>query len=365
MIRFGIAGFGIMGKKYAEILSNGAVNNACVSAVCSRTVRKAEEIKAIDKNISIFNNTKDMFESGCIDAVIITVPHYLHVKIAVEAMSYNINVLCEKPAGVFTKEIKFMNQKAHESKVSFGMIFNQRTNHLYRKLKEIIDSNEMGNMRRLVWIVNDWYRTDSYFNSSPWRATWNGEGGGVLINQSVHNLDLMQWLVGMPDRVRAFCHEGFWHDIETEDDVTAYFEFKNGATGTFITSTGEYPGTNRLEISFDGGKLLCENNKIIKFKNKIYLKEFDKINNDTFGKPECTSEEIETDGENSQYIGVLENFAESVLNGKKLIADGSEGLNSIELVNAMYLSSWLDKTIELPIDDDIYLQELNKKRGIL
>ena len=230
-------------------------------------------------------------------------------------------------------------------------------------LQEMIDGGELGKLKRVNWIITDWYRTQFYYDSGAWRATWAGEGGGVLLNQCPHQLDLVQWLCGMPCRVRAFLHEGKWHDIEVEDDVTAYLEYPNGATGVFITTTGDAPGTNRLEISGEMGKIVCENDKLTFYHNKVSDIEFCKSATAGFDKPECEIVQVETDGRNLQHVEVLNRFAAAILRGEALVANGREGINGLTLSNAMHLSSWLDKTVDLPFDEDLYLAELNKRRA--
>ena len=242
-------------------------------------------------------------------------------------------------------------------------MFNQRTNCVYRKMKEIISSGELGSIRRVNWLITNWFRPQSYYDSGAWRATWAGEGGGVLLNQCPHNLDLFQWLVGMPVRVRAFTHNGLWHDIEVEDDVTAYMEFENGATGVFITSTGDAPGTNRLEVVLEGGTLICDGKTLTLEKLETSIPEFMKTYTGGFGTPKCETIEVETDGENPQHAGVLRAFAQHLLKGTPLIADGTEGINGLTLSNAMHLSSWLNETVTLPLDADKFLEELNKRRA--
>ena len=207
------------------------------------------------------------------------------------------------------------------------------------------------------------YRTQSYYDSGAWRATWGGEGGGVLLNQCPHNLDLMQWICGMPSRVQAFCHNGKWHDIEVEDDVTAYMEYPNGATGVFITTTGDAPGTNRFEVTGTKGKLVCENNKLTFVKLACDLAEYTKTEPQGFKKPDSETIEVETDGFNPQHVGVLNAFAGHILRGEPLVAEGYEGINGLTLSNAMHLSSWLGHAVDLPLDEQLFLDELNKRRA--
>lgn len=295
------------------------------------------------------------------DAVIVATPHYFHPTLTKEALLKGLHVMCEKPAGVFTKAVREVNELAKASDKTYAIMFNQRTNCVYRKMREIIKSGEMGAIRRTNWLITNWYRSQSYYDSGAWRATWSGEGGGVLLNQCPHNLDLWQWICGMPVKVRAFTHNGKWHDIEVEDDVTAYVEYAGGATGVFITSTGDTPGTNRFEVMLDGGKLVVENDKLYQYKLAVPEPEFTRTYKGGFGEPEYTVTEVETDGLNPQHNGVLTQFAAHILRGDALVAPGVEGINGLTLSNAMHLSSWLDETVTLPLDEEKFLAELNKR----
>ena len=270
----------------------------------------------------LFSDASEMIKSGEIDAVIIAVPHYQHPGYAIEAFRSGIHVMCEKPAGVYTLQVREMIAEAKKHpELKFGMMFNQRTNCVYRKMKEILESGELGELKRSTWIITNWYRPQAYYDSGEWRATWAGEGGGVLLNQCPHNLDLWQWLCGMPIKVYAKIKFGKWHDIEVEDDVTACVEYANGATGTFITTTADMPGTNRLEIVCDGGSLICDGNKLIMNKLNVFESKFTKENTSPYGMPEVTTFEVETDGKNEQHFGVLNALAGAILRDEPLVAD--------------------------------------------
>lgn len=367
-VRFGIIGLGNQGSYYAtQIFDEGKVENGVVSAICDINPAKIEALKSKTKTINAaeFTDYKEMLDSGLCDAVLVEVPHYLHPEMVEECLKRNINVVCEKPAGVYTKQVHEMNEASKNSDAQFGMMFNQRTNCLYRKMRELVQSGSIGELQRVTWIITDWYRTQQYYDSGSWRATWEGEGGGVLFNQCPHQIDLLQWIVGeMPESVRAFCQYGKWHDIEVEDEVTAYFKYKNGATGVFITTTGEAPGTNRFEISGTKGKLLCENNKLYFHKNETDSQEWSKTCEKGFDKPVCEVIEVETDGESQQHAGIINNFANSLLKKEDLFVSGTEGINSVELMNAMELSGWNNgEEIFLPVDEDRYLAELNAHRA--
>jgi predicted dehydrogenase len=327
--------------------------------------RRAWARTELPEDVRIFTEGKDLIESDACDAVIISTPHYQHPQLSIFAFQHGLHVLCEKPAGVFTLDVRQMIEEADlHPELTFAMMFNQRTNSLYRKMHEMIFAGEVGELKRVNWIITDWYRTQYYYDSGAWRATWAGEGGGVLLNQCPHQLDLLQWLCGMPNKVTAFVHEGKWHDIEVEDDVTAYLEYANGATGVFITSTADAPGTNRLEITGTKGRLVCENARLTFDRLAVDEREWCITARQAFTPPPAESEEVQTDGANPQHAGVLNAFAAHILHGSPLIADGREGISGLMLSNAMHLSAWLNKPITLPFDEYLFLEELNKRRAV-
>ena len=270
--------------------------------------------------------------------------------------------MVEKPAGVYTKQVREMNEEAkRHPEVVFGMMFNQRTNCVYRKMRELVQSGKYGNIRRTNWIITDWYRPQAYYDSGDWRATWSGEGGGVLLNQCPHQLDLWQWICGMPVKVQSVMHFGKWHDIEVEDDVTTYVEYANGATGVFVTTTGDACGSNRFEIQMDKAKLVVEDNKLRVWEFEMTEQEFSRTNKIPFGNVAKQEIEVETDGENPQHDGVLRAWGGAILRGTPLVAHGSEGINGLTLSNAMHLSAFTGKAVELPLDEDLFYEELMKR----
>ena len=362
-VRYGIVGLGNQGTNYAiKIFDGGKAQDAVVTAMCDINPAKIQAMKekTANKDVKYFTDYREMLDSGLCDAMLVEVPHYQHPEIVMECLNRGINVICDKPAGVYTKQVREMNQVAAKSDAKFAMMFNQRTNCLYRKMRDIVREGGIGELQRVTWIITDWYRTQQYYDSGSWRATWKGEGGGVLINQCPHQIDLVQWVVGeLPVEVNGFCQYGKWHDIEVEDEVTAFFKYKNGATGMFITTTGEAPGTNRFEISGTGGKLICEGGKLIWHKNGEDSAEWSRTNPAGFKKPPCEVIEVETDGQNPQHAGIINNFTAALLGREPMFVDGKEGIAGVELMNAIELSGWNGgEAISLPIDEDRYLREL-------
>ena len=363
-VRLGIIGVGNMGSGHAANILAGKCPEIELTAVADRREARRQWAKdTLPEGTAIFEEGSDLIQSGLCDAVHICTPHYQHPTLAMEAFAPGLHVMCEKPAGVYTKAVREMNEAAEKSGKVFAMMFNQRTNCVYRKMHEMVHSGQLGELKRVNWIITDWYRTQIYYDSGDWRATWDGEGGGVLLNQCPHQLDLLQWICGLPKTVQAFCQEGKWHDIEVEDDVTAYLQFANGATGVFVTTTGVAPGTNRFEVTGTLGKVVCENDKLTFWKLAQDEREFCRTATEGFAQPQCQQVEVETDGENLQHVGVLNAFAGKILHGTPLVAEGTEGLGGLTLSNAMHLSSWLGRAVDIPFDEELFLSELNKRRA--
>lgn len=375
-IKLGIIGCGNMGISHVKNILKGKCPEVELVAVADIKAERLDVCRALcDKWNSehpekpacqplAFENGEKMMDAKVVDAVLVAVPHYDHPRLVIAALERGIHALSEKPAGVYTLQVREMIACAdRHPELVFGMMFNQRTNPVYRKMREIIQSGELGEIRRINWIITNWYRPQCYYDSGEWRATWRGEGGGVLLNQCPHNLDLWQWICGMPKRIQAHLHYGKWHDIEVEDDVSAYVEYENGATGIFVTTTGEAPGVNRFEVICDGGSLLCEDAKCLTVKKlSMFESEYTKLNRTkAYTGPEVAVITPELEGENSQHVGVLNAFAAAILRGEPLIADGREGINGLLISNAMHLSSWENRMVELPFDEQHFYDLLMEK----
>ena len=359
-IKLGIIGIGNIGTNHVRLIHEGKCPETELCAVCDIRPERMDFVRErFGDAVSYFTDAGEMMDSGIVDSVLVAVPHYDHPRLAIEAMRKGLHVLIEKPAGVYSEQVLEMNRAADESPVVFGIMMNQRTNCIYRKMREIVKSGELGAIRRTNWIITNWYRPQAYYDSGDWRATWSGEGGGVLLNQCPHNLDLWQWICGMPSKISAKMHFGKWHDIEVEDDVSAYVEYENGATGVFVTSTGDAPGTNRFEITLEKGKLIAEGDKLTMWKSEISEPEFSKTNKAPFGSMKFAKTEVETDGLNPQHTGVINAFAAAILRGEPLVADGREGLGGLLISNAMHLSAWTGKEIALSaFDHALFRSEL-------
>ena len=362
-IRLGIIGIGNMGSGHACRVVDGECPDFVLTAVADiNPARKEWANRRLGENVVFFNTAEKMLDSGLIDACIVSTPHYAHPGLAMECMKRSIHVMVEKPAGVYTKQVREMNAMADQHpEVVFGLMFNQRTNCVYRKMRELVQSGQFGRIRRTNWIITDWYRSQCYYDSGDWRATWSGEGGGVLLNQCPHQLDLWQWICGLPVKVDTHMKFGLWHDIEVEDDVTTYVEYENGATGVFVTTTGDAHGSNRFEIQMDRAKLLVEHDQLYLEEFSVSEPEFSATNKEPFASMPTKKGIVETDGLNPQHTGVVNAWGGAILRGEPLVADGREGIRGLMLSNAMHLSAFLGREVTLPIDEDLFYEELKKR----
>ena len=376
-VKLGIIGYGAEGGMYAGFFKNNDErlnDNIELAAVCDNDPAKKAKVAEDFPGLPFFDNYLDLLESGIVNAIVTTVPHYDHCVMGIAALERGIHLLGEKPAGVYTKDVeRLIETSKKHPETTFAIFFNQRTNPLYRRVKQLMDEKAIGDLQRATWIITTWWRPQGYYNQSAWRATWGGEGGGVLVNQAPHQLDLLQWICGKPEKVYAKLQYGAGRNIVVENEVNALLDFGNGATGSFITCTNDIVGTDRFEIFGTKGKIIVEDSKklIVKqltapeaelsenmdmqdvmrlFMGQVNMEDYVKVTEEEFVTPQGL-----------QHISVLNNFADHIVNGEPLLANGEEGINGVTMANAMHLSSWLDKEVDYNVDGDLYLAELNKR----
>ena len=357
-VRVGIIGMGNMGKYHADYLLQNKVSRCELTAVASSTPSKLEKYK----QLKTFSSGEELIRSGTVDAVLIATPHYSHTTLGIEGFKAGLHVMVEKPISVHKADCERLiaAAKAHPNLI-FGAMFQLRTEPRFKKLKQLIETGELGQIVRINWIITDWFRTEAYYASGGWRATWKGEGGGALLNQCPHQIDLLQWLVGMPSCIRGFCQFGRYHNIEVEDNVTVFMEYPNGATGVFITSTGESPGTNRFEIAGDRGRMVIEPGKITFTRNEVSMRDFSKTAKTGFARPDVWNVEIPFEIAPAQHATIMQNFVDAILDGTPLVVPGAEGINSVEIANAALYSTWTGKSVDLPLDSAAYEAALQKQ----
>jgi len=356
-VRLGLIGLGNIGQHHAAYLMAGKVNHAELVAVSDAVPSKLEQYKPL----KIFHTGEELIDSGLVDAVIIATPHYQHTSLGIAALKEGLHVMVEKPISAHKADAERLIA-AHRARpeLVFAGMFQLRAEPRYLKIRNLLQSGELGQVIRMSWIMTDWFRTEAYYASGGWRATWKGEGGGVLLNQCLHNLDVLQWLLGMPSMVRGFCQLGRFHEIEVEDNVTAYLEFPNGASGTFVSSTGEAPGTNRFEIAGTRGKLVLENNRLLFTRNESDALQFSKTAKLGFAKPDVWNVEIPFENAANGHAILIQNFVNAILQQEPLIAPGAEGIHSVELANVILYSSLLAQDVKLPMDGVAYERKLNE-----
>ena len=356
-IRLGIIGFGGMGQAHAKNLLAGKIARCELVAVCDAVEANLQKFPQLRG----FATPEELLAARCVDAVLIATPHFAHTSLGIAALNAGLHVLVEKPISVHRADAERLIAAHTDKRQVFAAMFNQRTDPYYQTIRDLVHRGELGAVRRINWTITNWFRTHAYYGMGGWRATWKGEGGGVLLNQCPHNLDLFQWIFGLPVRATGFCSFGRYHDIEVEDDVTAYFEYADGAHATFITSTGEAPGTNRLEIAAERGRLVYEDDKITYTRNDVPMSEFSRTSPEAFGRPTTTDIPVTAPDHGGQHNAILQNFTDAILDGAPLLSPAEEGIHSVELANAVLLSAWTGKSVSLPLDGAAYERALNGK----
>jgi predicted dehydrogenase len=350
MIRFGLIGLGNIGKVYVADFDAGKVRGGCLTAACSRRPPAIQ----LPNGVRYFDNADALLDSSEVDAVIVATPHLSHRELGEKVLKRGLHLMLEKPLTASKLQGERILEVPLRDGQQFGIMMNLRLHPQMQRIRSMLEDNELGELQRVQWTISNWFRSEVYYASSEWRATWKGEGGGVLINQALHNLDLLQWLCGMPKSLQAFCRFGHDHEIEVEDQVTSYLEFPNGASGVFSTSTGEAPGVNRLEIAGTKGLIVLEDDALTVQRNEVDSREFLRTTDDAFGIPETTQEVFPAGEENPAHSGVLCNFVEAVQGKATLLAEATEGLKSVELANAMVYSAWTNAPVILPLDSAAY-----------
>nr|WP_317401246.1 Gfo/Idh/MocA family oxidoreductase [uncultured Gemmiger sp.] len=362
-VRMVLIGFGGMGRKYAAMLRDGEVDGLVLAGVCCRNAPGQQLLREEYPGVAVYQDVADtLAHAGEFDAALIVTPHTSHVEIARQMVAAGKHILLDKPAGVYARQVRALVEQAREAGVSFGMMFNTRANAAFAKARELLQIGAVGTPVRAVWVCNTWFRTPAYHKSAPWRSSWSGECGGLLINQSQHYLDIWQWLLGAPDAVYADLSFGRYAPITVDDAVDMQLYYDNGLHGTFISSTGEHPGVNRLEIWGERGCLCVEDTaRITLDENEMTTAEFAASNREVYGTLAHHSREIPVEANPEVYQTVLRRFSDHLRLGTPMIADGEDGLRAVELTNAAYVSAWQQRRVRLPADPAVYEELLHKK----
>jgi len=356
-IRIGVVGLGNIAQQHIKNVLEGHVRHAKLTAICSRS--ESDYTRSL--GVAHFTDYRELIASRLCDAVVVATPTYSHLDVGAAVLDAGLHLMMEKPMGLSIAEGEELVARANRSGAVAALMLNQRADPLCLRMREIVVSGDLGDLIRINWTMTNWFRPEVYFQVSDWRATWRGEGGGVLVNQCIHNLDILQWICGMPSSLRAFCRFGRFHDVEVEDDVTAYLEYDNGATGIFVGSTGEAPGNNRFEIIGDSGSLVFDGKTLTVSRNEVSTAQFNRETREMFGMPGSSSEPLSIDRAVNQHAILLSNFVESIRNDESLIAPLDDGLSSLAIANGMLMSTWTDSKVDFPIDAVEYSRLLQQK----
>lgn len=353
-IRFAVVGTGNIGQQHINLLRSGDIKNAELVATVSRSGA------AVAASVPHFSSLESLLDEDCCDAVLIATPTMDHVTAAQLAAERGLHVLLEKPLAMSVGQSQALIDSI-PSDIQFAVMLNQRFHPAYSAIKQLLNDGRIGSIQRYTWTMTAWYRPDVYYKVSRWRGTWPGEGGGLLINQCIHNLDIMQWLFGLPDRLSAKVAFGRYHDIDVEDEVTAILEHDSGSVGLLQASSGEAPGFNRLEIIGDEGVITWDDKELTLLKADQSVSEHCATTREMFGMPSFTRETVSLDEGVNQHARVVQNFVDALTQGSSLLTPASEGLGSLQLANGMLLSQWDDTAIALPIDSHRYEQLLSER----
>jgi len=355
-VRIGLVGLGSFGRQHAHWMQ--ALPELELVATCDHAVGPLSAAPEPQH----FTSYRELHRSGLVEAVLIASPHHTHAAIAADALASGLHVLLEKPIARHIAEAHELLARPPAAGQQFAVMLNQRMNPAHQQLKQLIEEQRLGRLQRINWICTPWFRTQAYYRSADWRGTWAGEGGGLLMTLCLHQLDILQWLCGLPTSLHAFGAFGKHHDIEVEDEVTAYMQFAGGASGVFVGSSGECPGTNRFELVGTGGRALLNDGTLSLVENEVPSDEFIRASAEGWAHPNTRIVNLPvgsmTEGGHSQ---ILRNFARAVRGRETLLTPANAGLGSLELAGAMLLSMFQKRAVELPLDAAELANELERR----
>lgn len=353
-MRFGVVGYGNIGQAHVATLTGDAVERARLTGVVSGSDTP------LPPGVTRYATLEDMLSADATDVVLIATPTMTHPNLGMAALAAGRHLVMEKPVAMSALQARRLIEAVPDG-VQAAVMLNQRYHPVYREIKNIVSAGDLGRVVRFNWIMTGWYRPDVYFLVSSWRGTWPGEGGGALLNQCIHNLDVLQWVLGLPESVVADVRFGKFHEIDVEDEVTAMLSYADGATGVVVASTGEAPGINRLDIVGDRGTLSFDGERLSVEISQQSVSEHCASTHEMFGVPEFVKQEVPVRAELNQHACVLQDVVDAVLDGSTLATPLAEGVGSVELANAMLLSAWEERRVSLPLDAEHYQSGLDAR----
>lgn len=355
-VRIGLVGLGSFGRQHAHWIQ--ALPELKLVATCDNAVGPLGAASEPQH----FTSYRELHRSGLVEAVLIASPHHTHADIAADALAAGLHVLLEKPIARHLAEGQQLLASGLAPGQHFAVMLNQRMNPAHQQLKQLLEERRLGRLQRINWICTPWFRTQAYYGSAKWRGTWAGEGGGLLMTLCLHQLDILQWLCGLPSSVHAFGAFGKHHEIEVEDEITAYLQFPDGASGVFVGSSGESPGTNRLELVGTGGRVLLNDGTLSFLENETPSDEFIRTSDDGWAQPKTRIVNLPVGAvREGGHSRIMRNFARAIRERETLLTPATAGLGSLELAGALLLSMFQKRAVELPLDAAELAQELERR----
>lgn len=319
------------------------------------------EQRAEELGCPAFPDYPSMLSATRPDVVVIMTPHPFHAEIAIAALEAGCHVLCEKPMAVHVGEADAMIAAAERAGRLLAVSLQFRHRPEIVAAKQIVDAGGLGELQR-VDVLACWTRANRYYQQMPWRGTWKGEGGGVLMNQAPHNLDLACYLAGPPSRVVAWTRTRL-QPIEAEDTAHAMLSWPGGAMGTIHASTAEADTGDRIELLGTGGRLLVTPGHLTYERFSPDLRQHVQETEILWGGPEAQSVPVDLPPGEADHAAVYRDLHDAILHGTPLRSDGVQGRLSLELANAITLSSQRDVAVSLPLDRTAYAELLAELRG--
>ena len=353
-VRFAVVGFGSIGRTHFRTISGTAVPDGLVTALVTR------QSDGLPDGIEVFRDVDTLLDAGVADVVVVATPTMDHEETSRKVLTTGCHLVVEKPMAMTVLGARRIID-ARPSEAVAAVMLNQRYHGTYRRIREIVKGGLLGRIHRFSWIMTAWYRPNAYFAVSSWRGTWPGEGGGALLNQGIHNLDILQWILGLPASVYARAGFGKFHSIDVEDEVTALFEYDDGLSGVLVVSTGEAPGTNRFEIVGDRGTLVFEADTIRLAMTDRNVSEHRATSRDLFESPNFTEQREVPAATANQHAEVFNDVVGAVSEGRPVATPLEDGVASIELANAILVSAWEDRRVDLPVDAVAYHEALERR----
>ena len=327
-----------------------------VVAACDNRAEPGKQ-RAAEIGCAFYEDYRAMLAETKPDVAIIVTPHPLHPSIAIDCLRAGCHVLVEKPMAIDVASADRMVAEADTCGRTLAINFQHRLRPAVEKARQLVVEGAIGALVRTL-SIEPWFRTAYYYRTADWRAKWTSEGGGVLLNQAPHTLDILCHLAGLPRKVWGWTRTRY-HSIQVEDTAQAMFEYPNGAPGYLTVSTVEVGVAPHLQIIGEKGAIELVGNQLTIYRSTPSSREYMLTSAEMFGKPETSSETLEIPDTSGAHLAVYRDFKAALRDGRQPRCNGREGIMSLELANAITLSSYADRAVTLPLDRAAYSELLS------